>query len=75
MRELHGTNARGVGGGLSKQSGLLRATYVAPEHPVSPPCRARPVVTVEAQLLLQPVIINLENKTCQIPESTASVAW
>uniref|UniRef100_A0A4X1U8Y6 Integrin alpha-8 n=1 Tax=Sus scrofa TaxID=9823 RepID=A0A4X1U8Y6_PIG len=36
--------------------------------------RARPVVTVEAQLLLQPVIINLENKTCQIPESTASVA-
>uniref|UniRef100_A0A8D1XLJ7 Integrin alpha-2 domain-containing protein n=1 Tax=Sus scrofa TaxID=9823 RepID=A0A8D1XLJ7_PIG len=74
VRELHGTNARGVGGGLSKQSGLLPATHVAPEHPVSPPCRARPVVTVEAQLLLQPVIINLENKTCQIPESTASVA-
>ncbi|XP_074214434.1 integrin alpha-8 [Camelus bactrianus] len=36
--------------------------------------RARPVVTVEAQLLLHPVIINLENKTCQIPEFTASVA-
>ncbi|KAJ8788732.1 hypothetical protein J1605_005028 [Eschrichtius robustus] len=36
--------------------------------------RARPVVTVGAQLLLHPVIINLENKTCQIPESTASVA-
>ncbi|XP_066886590.1 integrin alpha-8 isoform X2 [Kogia breviceps] len=36
--------------------------------------RARPVVTVGAQLLLHPVIINLENKTCQIPESMASVA-
>ncbi|XP_044534855.1 integrin alpha-8 [Gracilinanus agilis] len=29
--------------------------------------RARPVVTVDAQLLLHPMIINLENKTCQIP--------
>ncbi|XP_026977755.1 integrin alpha-8 isoform X2 [Sagmatias obliquidens] len=36
--------------------------------------RARPVVTVGAQLLLHPVIINLDNKTCQIPESMASVA-
>ncbi|KAF6130521.1 integrin subunit alpha 8 [Phyllostomus discolor] len=36
--------------------------------------RARPVVTVDAQLLLHPMIINLENKTCQIPESTTSVA-
>ncbi|ELK35934.1 Integrin alpha-8 [Myotis davidii] len=37
--------------------------------------RARPVVTVDAQLLLHPVIINLENKTCQIPEFMTSVAW
>ncbi|XP_072605545.1 integrin alpha-8 isoform X2 [Vulpes vulpes] len=36
--------------------------------------RARPVVTVDAQLLLHPMIINLENKTCQIPESLSSVA-
>ncbi|XP_023378642.1 integrin alpha-8 isoform X3 [Pteropus vampyrus] len=36
--------------------------------------RARPVVTVDAQLLLNPMIINLENKTCQIPESTTPVA-
>ncbi|XP_016059422.1 PREDICTED: integrin alpha-8 [Miniopterus natalensis] len=36
--------------------------------------RARPVVTVDAQLLLHPVIINLDNKTCQIPESTTPVA-
>nr|KAF6387090.1 integrin subunit alpha 8 [Myotis myotis] len=36
--------------------------------------RARPVVTVDAQLLLHPVIINLENKTCQIPEFMTSVA-
>ncbi|XP_064140957.1 integrin alpha-8 isoform X2 [Loxodonta africana] len=36
--------------------------------------RARPVVTVDAQLLLNPVIINLENKTCQIPDSMTSVA-
>uniref|UniRef100_A0A7N4P256 Integrin subunit alpha 8 n=1 Tax=Sarcophilus harrisii TaxID=9305 RepID=A0A7N4P256_SARHA len=35
--------------------------------------RARPVVTVDAQLLLYPVIINLENKTCQIPGLTALV--
>ncbi|XP_051031617.1 integrin alpha-8, partial [Phodopus roborovskii] len=36
--------------------------------------RARPVVTVDAQLLLHPMIINLENKTCQIPEFPAPVA-
>ncbi|XP_008565757.1 PREDICTED: integrin alpha-8, partial [Galeopterus variegatus] len=36
--------------------------------------RARPVVTVDAQLLLHPMIINLENKTCQIPDSLTSVA-
>ncbi|XP_043419772.1 integrin alpha-8 [Prionailurus bengalensis] len=36
--------------------------------------RARPVVTVDAQLLLHPMIINLENKTCQIPESVSPVA-
>ncbi|CAH7294024.1 Itga8 [Phodopus roborovskii] len=35
---------------------------------------ARPVVTVDAQLLLHPMIINLENKTCQIPEFPAPVA-
>ncbi|KAK2105307.1 hypothetical protein P7K49_014821 [Saguinus oedipus] len=37
--------------------------------------RARPVVTVDAQLLLNPVIINLENKTCQIPDAMTSAAW
>ncbi|XP_077011206.1 integrin alpha-8 isoform X2 [Tamandua tetradactyla] len=36
--------------------------------------RARPVVTVDAQLLLQPTVINLENKTCQIPDSLVPVA-
>nr|XP_020026908.1 integrin alpha-8 isoform X1 [Castor canadensis] len=36
--------------------------------------RARPVVTVDAQLLLHPMIINLENKTCQISESGTLVA-
>lgn len=36
--------------------------------------RARPVVTVDAQLLLHPMIINLENKTCQIPEFPTPVA-
>ncbi|VTJ64052.1 Hypothetical predicted protein [Marmota monax] len=36
--------------------------------------RARPVVTVDAQLLLHPVIINIDNKTCQIPESLTPVA-
>uniref|UniRef100_A0A8C2R836 Integrin alpha-2 domain-containing protein n=1 Tax=Capra hircus TaxID=9925 RepID=A0A8C2R836_CAPHI len=36
---------------------------------------ARPVVTVGAQLLLQPVIINLENKTCLIPESMAPLIF
>ncbi|KAF7245926.1 Integrin alpha-8 [Varanus komodoensis] len=34
--------------------------------------RARPVVTVDARLLLFPVIINPENKTCHLPNS---VAW
>uniref|UniRef100_A0A452R0K9 Integrin subunit alpha 8 n=1 Tax=Ursus americanus TaxID=9643 RepID=A0A452R0K9_URSAM len=38
------------------------------------PLPARPVVTVDAQLLLHPMIINLENKTCQIPESLSAVA-
>ncbi|XP_037693560.1 integrin alpha-8 isoform X2 [Choloepus didactylus] len=36
--------------------------------------RARPVVTVDAQLLLQPMIINLENKTCRIPDSVTAVS-
>ncbi|XP_069314997.1 integrin alpha-8 isoform X2 [Eulemur rufifrons] len=36
--------------------------------------RARPVVTVDAKLLLHPMIINLENKTCQIPDSMTPVA-
>ncbi|XP_036044609.1 integrin alpha-8 isoform X2 [Onychomys torridus] len=36
--------------------------------------RARPVVTVDAQLLLHPMIINLENKTCLIPELPTPVA-
>ncbi|XP_010615564.1 integrin alpha-8 [Fukomys damarensis] len=36
--------------------------------------RARPVVTVDTQLLLHPAIINLENKTCRIPESVTPVA-
>ncbi|KAJ6666664.1 hypothetical protein lerEdw1_020388 [Lerista edwardsae] len=36
--------------------------------------RARPVVTVNAQLLLFPVIINPENKTCQFPDSLTSAA-
>ncbi|KAI5932794.1 integrin alpha-8 isoform X1 [Manis javanica] len=36
--------------------------------------RARPVVTVDVQLLLNPMIINLENKTCQISESLTPVA-
>ncbi|KAL2761458.1 integrin alpha-8 isoform 2 preproprotein [Daubentonia madagascariensis] len=36
--------------------------------------RARPVITVDAKLLLHPMIINLENKTCQIPDSMISAA-
>ncbi|KAM6215071.1 integrin alpha-8 isoform 2-T2 [Rhynchocyon petersi] len=36
--------------------------------------RARPVVTVDAQLLLNPMIINLENKTCQISDPVTPVA-
>lgn len=36
--------------------------------------RARPVVTVDARLLLHPMIINLENKTCQLPEFSTPVA-
>ncbi|XP_041101408.1 integrin alpha-8-like [Polyodon spathula] len=35
--------------------------------------RARPVVTVAAQLLLNRVILNPENKTCQVPNSETSV--
>ncbi|KFP38272.1 Integrin alpha-8, partial [Chlamydotis macqueenii] len=37
--------------------------------------RARPVVTVNAQLILNPMIVNLENKTCQLPDSQLLVAW
>ncbi|XP_034258442.1 integrin alpha-8 [Pantherophis guttatus] len=36
--------------------------------------RARPVVTINAQLLLSPVIVNPENKTCQLPDSMTLVA-
>ncbi|XP_029444681.1 integrin alpha-8 [Rhinatrema bivittatum] len=36
--------------------------------------RARPVVTVDAQLLLYPMIINPENKTCLLPSSRTLVA-
>uniref|UniRef100_A0A7M4F088 Integrin subunit alpha 8 n=1 Tax=Crocodylus porosus TaxID=8502 RepID=A0A7M4F088_CROPO len=36
--------------------------------------RARPVVTVNAQLLLNPMIVNPENKTCQLPSSRILVA-
>uniref|UniRef100_A0A670ZUL7 Integrin subunit alpha 8 n=1 Tax=Pseudonaja textilis TaxID=8673 RepID=A0A670ZUL7_PSETE len=36
--------------------------------------RARPVVTINAQLLLSPVIINPENKTCHLPGSMTLVA-
>ncbi|XP_012516358.1 PREDICTED: integrin alpha-8 [Propithecus coquereli] len=36
--------------------------------------RARPVVTVDAKLLLHPMIINLENKTCRIPDSMTPAA-
>ncbi|KAK7823868.1 hypothetical protein U0070_020539 [Myodes glareolus] len=36
--------------------------------------RARPVVTVDARLLLHPMIINLENKTCQLPDFPTPVA-
>ncbi|XP_069067694.1 integrin alpha-8 [Pleurodeles waltl] len=32
--------------------------------------RARPVVTVDAQLVLNPMIVNPENKTCPVPGST-----
>ncbi|XP_063308544.1 integrin alpha-8 [Pelobates fuscus] len=35
--------------------------------------RARPVVTVDAQLLLHPMILNPENKTCQLPTSDTLV--
>ncbi|KFU94141.1 Integrin alpha-8, partial [Chaetura pelagica] len=37
--------------------------------------RARPVVTVNAQLILNPVIVNPDNKTCQLPVSELLVAW
>ncbi|XP_015279239.1 PREDICTED: integrin alpha-8 [Gekko japonicus] len=36
--------------------------------------RARPVVTVDARLLLSPVTVNPENKTCQLPGSMTLVA-
>ncbi|XP_074842374.1 integrin alpha-8 [Carettochelys insculpta] len=36
--------------------------------------RARPVVTVDAQLTLYPMIVNPDNKTCQLPESMIMVA-
>uniref|UniRef100_A0A8C8RDR5 Integrin subunit alpha 8 n=1 Tax=Pelusios castaneus TaxID=367368 RepID=A0A8C8RDR5_9SAUR len=36
--------------------------------------RARPVVTVDAQLMLYPMIINPDNKTCHLPNSTIMVA-
>ncbi|KAM6450979.1 integrin alpha-8 [Liasis olivaceus] len=36
--------------------------------------RARPVVTIDAQLLLSPVIVNPENKTCQLAGSMTLVA-
>ncbi|KAM4687696.1 integrin alpha-8 [Discoglossus pictus] len=35
--------------------------------------RARPVVSVDAQLLLHPMILNPENKTCQLPNSETLV--
>ncbi|KAM8967136.1 integrin alpha-8 [Pelodytes ibericus] len=35
--------------------------------------RARPVVTVDAQLLLHPMILNPENKTCQLPKTDTLV--
>ncbi|KFM05127.1 Integrin alpha-8, partial [Aptenodytes forsteri] len=37
--------------------------------------RARPVVTVNAQLILNPMIVNPDNKTCQLPASQLLVAW
>uniref|UniRef100_A0A8C0H556 Integrin subunit alpha 8 n=1 Tax=Chelonoidis abingdonii TaxID=106734 RepID=A0A8C0H556_CHEAB len=36
--------------------------------------RARPVVIVDAQLMLHPMIVNPDNKTCQIPGSMIMVA-
>uniref|UniRef100_A0A8C3TIC4 Integrin subunit alpha 8 n=1 Tax=Chelydra serpentina TaxID=8475 RepID=A0A8C3TIC4_CHESE len=36
--------------------------------------RARPVVTVDAQLMLHPMIVNPDNKTCQLPGSMIMVA-
>lgn len=37
--------------------------------------RARPVVTVDAQLILTPKILNPENKTCLMPGSNVMVPW
>ncbi|KFV54739.1 Integrin alpha-8, partial [Gavia stellata] len=37
--------------------------------------RARPVVTVNAQLILNPTIVNPDNKTCQLLGSQLLVAW
>ncbi|EMP36978.1 Integrin alpha-8 [Chelonia mydas] len=36
--------------------------------------RARPVVTVDVQLMLHPMIVNPDNKTCQLPDSMIMVA-
>ncbi|XP_066172878.1 integrin alpha-8 [Sylvia atricapilla] len=36
--------------------------------------RARPVVTVNAHLILNPMIVNPDNKTCQLPSSQLLVA-
>uniref|UniRef100_A0A8C5J8K5 Integrin subunit alpha 8 n=1 Tax=Junco hyemalis TaxID=40217 RepID=A0A8C5J8K5_JUNHY len=36
--------------------------------------RARPVVTVNAHLILNPMIVNPDNKTCQLPDSQLLVA-
>ncbi|XP_009702613.1 PREDICTED: integrin alpha-8, partial [Cariama cristata] len=36
--------------------------------------RARPVVTVTAQLILNPMIVNPDNKTCELPRSQLLVA-
>uniref|UniRef100_A0A674HWE8 Integrin subunit alpha 8 n=1 Tax=Terrapene triunguis TaxID=2587831 RepID=A0A674HWE8_9SAUR len=36
--------------------------------------RARPVVTVDAQLMLHPMTVNPDNKTCQLPGSMIMVA-
>jgi len=37
--------------------------------------RARPVVTVNAQLILMPKIFNPEDKSCHMPNSDDMVTW